>query len=239
MSYVELDTKLHQKARAAETLLVRIAREHRPAALANSFGVEDMVLTDMVCRLGLDIEIFSLDTGRLPGETYELMQQVQDRYERSIRVLCPDTAAVETFATAEGVNAFYRSIDLRKRCCGIRKVEPLERALSGKSAWLTGLRREQAPTRTHLAAEEWDEAYAIAKFNPLVDWSVDDVWNYVRAFQVPYNVLHDRGFPSIGCAPCTRAISVGEDVRAGRWWWEDPDTRECGLHVRPGAAVKG
>lgn len=199
---------------------------------ANSFGAEDMVLTDLILRHGLPIEIFSLDTGRLPAETYTLMGEVESRYDTKLKVFFPDTAAVEAYVRGEGINAFYQSMDLRKRCCHIRKVEPLQRALAGKKAWITGLRASQAATRTNLPTREFDTGNGLEKLNPLAAWSEADVWAYIRLHAVPYNALHDQFYPSIGCAPCTRAVAIGEDVRAGRWWWEDPTAKECGLHVK-------
>ncbi len=233
MSDATLTLGLQERVDRAVGLLNEIATDFAPATLANSFGVEDMVLMDMICRHELSIGIFSLDTGRLPEQTYALMDEAQRRYQRMIEVYFPDPDDVERFVREEGSNAFYRSVALRKACCGIRKVAPLRRALAGRRAWITGLRREQAPTRERQPLREWDEGNGLEKFNPLVDWSHDDVWAYVRAFEVPYNALHDQGYPSIGCAPCTRAITVGEDLRAGRWWWENPESKECGLHVGP------
>jgi phosphoadenosine phosphosulfate reductase len=214
-----------------ETLLSEIAREHAPAAFANSFGAEDMVLTDAIARSGAPIEIFTLDTGRLPEETHRLIASVEQRYRLKVRTFVPDAAELEHYLRAHGANAFYDSLQLRKQCCHIRKVAPLKRALEGRGAWITGLRREQAATRGGLQACAFDAEHGLQKFNPLLDWTHDDVWNYLRANDVPYNELHDRGYPSIGCAPCTRAVRPGEDVRAGRWWWENPQHKECGLHV--------
>ncbi len=205
--------------------------EYHPLALASSFSIEDMVLTDVILSHVPQIEIFTLDTGRLPGETYDLMQHVRERYGNVVRVYTPATASLENFVNEHGPNAFYHSVELRKRCCQIRKLEPLARALAGKAGWITGLRREQSVTRQGIEAREWDELHGIYKFNPLLDWSEQDVWAYIRRFEVPYNKLHDQGYPSIGCAPCTRAVSVGEDIRAGRWWWENPESKECGLHA--------
>ena len=229
---MSLNPELQQKLEATKALLHDIAQDYPPAAFANSFGAEDMVLTDLICRHAADIEIFTLDTGRLPAETYALMQETHKRYGQCIVPYFPEYQSVEQYLREHGPNAFYDSVELRKRCCYIRKVEPLKRALQGKKAWITGLRREQAPTRTDLTAKEWDEGNGLAKFNPLIDWTHDDVWGYIRQFEVPYNALHDRHYPSIGCAPCTRSITVGEDIRAGRWWWENPENKECGLHVK-------
>ena len=227
----EFTAERQAKAEAALAVLQKIAAEFSPATLANSFGAEDMVLMDLICSNKLDLEIFSLDTGRLNGETYALMDRAQEKYDCNIQVYFPESDQVQDFVRKEGVNPFYRSLELRKACCGIRKVAPLKRALEGKTAWITGLRREQAVTRAELPVQEHDAGFGLEKFNPLADWSEADVWAYIQHFDVPYNELHDKGYPSIGCAPCTRAITVGEDVRAGRWWWENPELKECGLHV--------
>lgn len=217
--------------RTGETLhTLRDAVQAGVVTLASSFSVEDMVLTDMIDRHGLAIGIFTLDTGRLPDETYALMQATRERYRTPVAVYAPQAAAVESYVAAHGPNGFYDSIERRQSCCAIRKVEPLRRALAGKQGWVTGLRRQHSPTRHDLPLREWDEGNGLHKFNPLAAWTNEDVWAYVKAFEVPYNALHDRGYASIGCAPCTRAITVGEDIRAGRWWWENPETKECGLH---------
>ncbi|MBK9617435.1 MAG: phosphoadenylyl-sulfate reductase [Uliginosibacterium sp.] len=220
-----------KRANALE-LLHAIAEEHGAVTFANSFGAEDMVLTDLILAEKLPIEIFSLDTGRLPAETYTLMGEVEQHYGTRLKVYFPDATAVETYVRSEGINAFYDSVELRKQCCAIRKVAPLKRALAGKSAWITGMRAAQSATRTELPVRQFDEANGLAKYNPLADWSEAEVWAYIRIHGLPYNALHDQFYPSIGCAPCTRAIAVGEDVRAGRWWWEDPDNKECGLHKK-------
>lgn len=227
---MSLRPDLQEKIDAAVAVLRTIAAEHAPATFANSFGAEDMVLTDLICQHAPAIEIFTLDTGRLPAETYDLMQTAMARYGRRFTPYFPRHEAVEEYIAAHGPNAFYESVELRKSCCHMRKVEPLRRALQGKTSWVTGLRREQAPTRTDLGVSEWDAGNGLQKFNPLIDWTNRDVWDYIRHFNVPYNALHDRHYPSIGCAPCTRAIAVGEDIRAGRWWWENPESKECGLH---------
>lgn len=203
-------------------------------AFANSFGAEDMVLTDLILSSGLPITIFSLDTGRLPAETYTLIGEVEQRYGAKLEIYFPDAGAVEQHVRAHGINAFYDSVELRKACCGVRKMEPLRRALAGRKAWITGLRAAQSVTRNGLALREFDAANGLEKLNPLSAWSEAEVWAYIRINGVPYNALHDQFFPSIGCAPCTRAIAVGEDVRAGRWWWENPETKECGLHAKEG-----
>ena len=222
----------HQKTEVARTLLRRIARKFSPAAFSSSLGAEDMVLTDLIFTDALPIDAFTLDTGRLPVETYTLLDAIAVRYGARLRVLFPRTESVEAYVTENGINGFYGSVELRKSCCHIRKVEPLRRGLAGKRAWITGLRREQSVTRNDLAVESFDAEYGLTKFNPLADWSHEEVWAYIRARQVPYHALHDRGYPSIGCAPCTRAVAAGEDIRAGRWWWENPESKECGLHVQ-------
>ena len=214
-------------------LLRDVAARHSPAVFASSFGAEDMVIIDLIARHALSIRIFTLDTGRLPDETHALIDRVRTRYGLPIDVYAPDTRLLQRFVRDHGANAFYRSVELRKACCGVRKTEPLTRALVAKGAWITGLRRAQSITRAELATEEYDEAHALPKYSPLADWSDDEVWSYLRANDVPYNALHNRGYPSIGCAPCTRAVEPGGDVRAGRWWWERPEHKECGLHRHP------
>jgi phosphoadenosine phosphosulfate reductase len=202
-------------------------------ALATSLGAEDMVLTDLIAREGLTLGVFMLNTGRLHAQTLALADQVNKAYagKLKIEVYEPLAPAVEQYVRVHGRDAFYESVDLRKACCAMRKTEPLKRALSGRAAWVTGLRRAQSTTRTELAEREYDAGNGLEKFNPLADWTEGDVWHYIDTYSVPYNTLHDQFYPSIGCEPCTRAISHGEDVRAGRWWWEDPASKECGLHV--------
>jgi phosphoadenosine phosphosulfate reductase len=224
---------------AAEVVQLALERFGRRVALASSFGAEDMVLIDMMMKADSKARIVTLDTGRLPQETYNVMDAVREKYGATIEVFFPQAADVQSMVAAHGMNLFYRSIELRKQCCGVRKMEPLKRALSGLEAWMTGLRREQSVTRTGVSTIEWDEANQLIKFNPLVSWSGDEVWAYIRDHNVPYNALHDRGYPSIGCAPCTRAVQPGEAERAGRWWWENPDSRECGLHVSTDGRASG
>jgi len=219
-------------ATRAVAVLRKAAVECAPAALASSFGAEDMVLIDLISKTALPISVFTLDTGRLPDETHALIDRVRGVYGIGIDVYFPNWATVEPLVREHGINAFYRSTSLRERCCEIRKTEPLSRALAGKRAWITGLRREQSITRRDIAVEEVDAIHGLSKFNPLADWTRDDVWSYVKMHRVPYNALHDRGYASVGCAPCTRAIEPGEDERAGRWWWESAERRECGLHQR-------
>jgi phosphoadenosine phosphosulfate reductase len=201
-------------------------------ALASSFGAEDVVIIDMLCKITNKPRVFTLDTGRLHQETYDLMDQIRSRYGISVEVYFPDAGRIEEMVRNYGINLFYNSADLRKMCCGIRKVEPLYRAMSGLSAWITGLRRDQNFTRRDIKKVEVDaEHTGITKVNPIADWSWENVWEYIRENSVPYNKLHDLGFPSIGCEPCTRAVKRGEDPRAGRWWWE-LGPKECGLHLR-------
>jgi phosphoadenosine phosphosulfate reductase len=216
-----------------ERLLVRVALEHSPAALASSLSAEDMVITDAILRRKLDIEIFTLDTERLHADTLNVIAAIRKRYGYEVRVFRPNPQSVVQYVADFGRDAFYESADLRKSCCHIRKVEPLARALKGKKAWITGQRREQAVTRAELKLQDHDATHGIAKFNPLADWSEDEVWVAIRAGDIPYNALHDQGYRSIGCAPCTRPTVAGEDVRAGRWWWEQPEARECGLNLSP------
>ncbi len=218
--------------------LERIAGDFSPAVFASSLAAEDMVLTDLILKARLPIAIFSLETGRLHPETLAVLDAVKARYGYDVQLYRPQTEAVDAYVAQNGRDAFYNSIEMRRECCRIRKVEPLGRALAGKKAWVTGQRRAQSATRSDLSVQEDDPAHGMVKFNPLADWSEDDVWNYIRANDVPYNALHDQGFPSIGCAPCTRAIQPGEDVRAGRWWWENPESKECGLHIVDGKLIR-
>lgn len=212
-------------------VLRQALHDFSPVCFANSLGAEDMVLTDIINNYNLNIEMFSLDTGRLPQPTYDLMQEVRDRYHIPLKVYFPDSASVEKYVAQHGVNGFYDSVELRKGCCFVRKVEPLRRALKGKNAWVTGMRREQAVTRSSIEISSFDADFGMQKYNPLLDWSYKEVWDYLRANNVPYNKMHDQFYPSIGCAPCTRSVTPGEDIRSGRWWWENPENKECGLHA--------
>ncbi len=222
-----------ENADAPAVLQWAISNFGRNVALASSFGAEDVVLIDLITKIDANAHIFVLDTGRLHQETYDVMERCRKKYGIEFVTYFPDTSSVENLLRCKGPNSFYESIENRKECCGIRKVEPLKRALNGKQAWITGLRRGQAVTRVSLPKVEMDFTHGgIYKLNPLASWSEEQVWAYIRANDVPYNALHDDGFPSIGCAPCTRAIALGEDVRAGRWWWENPEQKECGLHVK-------
>lgn len=227
-----LKASVEAKQAQVVELLQSAAKAFPAITFANSYGAEDMVLTDIINKARLPIEIFSLDTGRLPAETYTLMGEVEKTYETKPLVFFPKHETVEDYVRTKGINAFYESIELRKACCHMRKVEPLKRALADKQAWVTGMRAEQAATRASLPTQEFDEGNQLEKFNPLSDWTEKEVWAYIRMYKVPYNALHDEFYPSIGCAPCTRAVAMGEDVRAGRWWWEDPQNKECGLHVK-------
>ena len=223
---------------ATEQTLTRIAADFSPAVFASSLAAEDMVLTDMILKAKLPIGIFSLETGRLHQETLAVLDKVKTRYDHDITLYRPQPEAVAAYVEQHGLNAFYNSVEMRRECCRIRKVEPLGRALAGNKAWVTGQRRAQSTTRAELHVQEEDAAHAMTKFNPLADWSEQDVWDYIRANDVPYNALHDQGYPSIGCEPCTRAVQPGEDVRAGRWWWENPDSKECGLHMVDGKLIR-
>jgi phosphoadenosine phosphosulfate reductase len=234
MSSARYDEVLAQ----TRALLARIATDFSPAVFASSLAAEDMVLTDLILRAGLPIKVFTLETGRLHAETLGMIDRIRETYAVELALYKPEAADVDAYVAANGLNAFYDSIEMRKECCRIRKVEPLKRALAGNKAWITGQRRAQSTTRSELAAQEDDTAHGLQKFNPLADWSEDDVWHYLRSHEVPYNPLHEQGYPSIGCDPCTRAIQPGEDIRAGRWWWESPDSKECGLHVIDGKLVR-
>ena len=223
------------ESKSAQEVLAWGIRQFFPRiGLASSFGAEDVVLIDMLVKIHPKASVFTLDTGRLNEETYEVMERVREKYGISIQSYFPNSERVERLEREKGFYSFRASIENRKECCGIRKVEPLNRALAELDAWITGLRRAQAVTRSDVPKVEMDAAHGrMVKLNPLADWSEDKVWEYIRANGVPYNRLHDQGYPSIGCAPCTRAVKPGESVRAGRWWWESPEQKECGLHVKP------
>ncbi|CAB3672267.1 phosphoadenylyl-sulfate reductase [Achromobacter pestifer] len=226
-----LDSRLEQRWRALTDSLADVQRRYPDAALASSLAAEDMVLTHAIYDSRLNLEVFTLDTGRLHAETLGVLDAVRGRYGREVTVYRPDATAVEQHVAEHGAYGFYESVELRKACCQIRKVEPLKRALAGRGAWITGQRRQQSTTRGELPLEEHDPTFGLYKFNPLAEWTEDDVWAVIRALGIPYNPLHDQGYPSIGCEPCTRAIRPGEDLRAGRWWWESSDSKECGLHA--------
>ena len=201
-------------------------------SFSSSMGAEDQVIIDMIARSGNRVKIFTLDTGRLFPETYDLIDRTRKQYGIGIDVIFPDFGLVEKMVKEKGVNLFYESIENRKLCCHIRKVEPLKRALSGMNAWITGIRKDQTLKRFNTSLVEWDDSYGLIKTNPLFKWTEKMVWEYIRSNNVPYNVLHDKGFPSIGCQPCTRAVGSGDDPRSGRWWWEEQGQRECGLHIK-------
>jgi phosphoadenosine phosphosulfate reductase len=221
-----------ERAPAEEVIAWALESFHPRVAVASSFGVEDMVVLDMMVRRRPDARVFTLDTWRLHAETYDVMRRAEQKYGVRVQRMEPERAAVDRMVAEHGLNLFYDSVEKRKLCCGVRKVEPLGRALAGLDAWITGLRREQAATRTATRKVEVDAGHGgILKISPLADWTSEQVWAYVRKHDVPYNLLHDRGFPSIGCEPCTRAVKPGEDPRAGRWWWEqNAGQKECGLH---------
>jgi phosphoadenosine phosphosulfate reductase len=233
-----LSRELQQKADAAASLLARVVAEHGDVVYANSLGAEAIVLTDLIWSRGLRVDIFSIDTGRLHEETYSLLDRLQRRYGRRIRLYSPDAQQLEAYVEQNGINGFYNGLDERLSCCNIRKVEPFKRAIAGRRAWVTGTRREQSAARAQAEAVEWDQSYGLYKVSPLLDWTEKDIWDYIFTFKLPYNPLHDRNYRSIGCAPCTRAVEPGQDSRAGRWWWENPDSRECGLHPRIRLAVQ-
>ncbi|MBP6117232.1 MAG: phosphoadenylyl-sulfate reductase [Neisseriaceae bacterium] len=221
---------LPSKIRLLDTRLRYITEQASDSRLASSLAAEDMVLTDAIARQRLPITVFTLATGKLHAETLALLPQISQRYGLEVNTIAPDPATAAAYEAEHGPLAFYESVALRQRCCHIRKIEPLNRALVGADAWLTGQRQAQSITRAELPFHEADEARQMHKFNPLFDWSEADVWAYIQHFDVPSNALYQQGYPSIGCAPCTKPIRLGEDIRAGRWWWEQQDSKECGLH---------
>ena len=231
---LELIKNIEEKILSLNTidLIKYILENHKNVALSSSLGGEDQVLTDMIFKIDKNSKVFTLDTGRLHSKTYKVMDETNLKYGVKLEVFFPKFEDVEKLYLTQGVNGHFESIDNRKNCCNIRKIEPLKRALKGVDIWITGLRASQSVTRTNLPIIEWDENFKVIKLNPLINWSEDDVWEYIKANKVPYNKLHDQGYPSIGCEPCTRAIKAGEDIRAGRWWWEDPEHKECGLHKK-------
>ena len=231
---IEVVKHIEEKILSLNTtdLIKYILENYKNVALSSSLGVEDQVLTDMIFKVNKNSRVFTLDTGRLHSETYKVMDETNLKYGVKLEVFFPKFDDVEKLYITQGVNGHFESIDNRKNCCNIRKIEPLKRALKNVDIWITGLRASQSITRTNLPVIEWDENFKVIKLNPLINWNEDDVWEYIRANKVPYNKLHDQGYPSIGCEPCTRAIKAGEDIRAGRWWWEDPEHKECGLHKK-------
>lgn len=231
--------KAFEKASPVEVIAWALEEFGDKVFLASSFGVEDVALVDLLCKATSSPKVFFLDTGRLHQETYDVVDQIRTRYNLSVDVYFPQMKALENLVREKGTNSFYNSVEERKECCYVRKVEPLSRALADADAWITGVRRTQSMTRHAVAKVESDEAHGgILKINPLADWSEEQVWDYVKTNGVPYNKLHDEGFPSIGCQPCTRAVDPGEDLRAGRWWWESPEHKECGLHVKNGKGIR-
>ncbi|MBO4738752.1 MAG: phosphoadenylyl-sulfate reductase [Bacteroidales bacterium] len=201
-------------------------------AVSSSLSIEDQTLTDMALKISKKTRIFTLDTGRLFPETYQLIDKTNLRYDIKMEVFCPQTEALQNFVQTYGINPFYESLEKRHACCQVRKLEPLSRAFKTLDAWICGLRKSQSVTRTNMQKIEWDENHQILKINPLIDWTEEQTWTYIKTNHVPYNKLHDKNYPSIGCEPCTRAVQPGEDIRSGRWWWEDPKHRECGLHSK-------
>ncbi|ASK28316.1 phosphoadenosine phosphosulfate reductase [Neisseria chenwenguii] len=224
------EQRLPELAAALEGRLKEIAERFPQAVFASSLAVEDMVITDTICRLKLPLRIITLNTGKLNPETAALIAETAARYGIALEVFTPDEAAAVAFEAEFGAAAMYESVELRRRCCHIRKIEPLNRALAGAPAWLTGQRRSQSDTRSELVFEEQDAGRGIAKFNPIFDWEEADIWAYAETHDVPLNALYHQGYPSIGCEPCTRPVKEGENIRAGRWWWESKDSKECGLH---------
>ena len=231
---LEIVKEIEEKILSLNTsdLIKYVLENYKNVALSSSLGAEDQVLTDMIFKVDRNSKVFTLDTGRLHSETYEVLDNTNLKYGVKIEVFFPKFEDVENLYISQGVNGHFESILYRKNCCNIRKIEPLKRALKGVDIWITGLRASQSITRETMPIVEWDENFKVVKLNPLINWSEDDVWNYIKENKVPYNKLHDNGFPSIGCEPCTRAIKQGEDIRAGRWWWENPEHKECGLHKK-------
>ncbi len=225
----KLNERFH-KAEPEKVLQFFLKEYKSKIALSSSMGAEDQVLTKMVTDIDPDTRIFTLDTGRVFPETYELISETNKKYNIRIEVFFPDYKQVQKMVKEKGINLFYKSVENRKLCCHIRKIEPLKRAFEGLDVWICGLRKDQSVTRFFNKLVEWDEGNGLIKVNPLIDWSEKQVWEYIHQHSVPYNPLHDQGFRSIGCQPCTRAVEPGEDVRAGRWWWEQPEQKECGLH---------
>jgi len=229
---IEILNQKYSQASAEELISSFLSEYNGKIALSSSLGIEDQALTHMICNIDKSVKIFTLDTGRLFPETYDLIHRTNHKYGIKMSVYFPDAGHVEEMVNTKGINLFFESVENRKLCCNIRKIEPLKRAFAGLEVWICGLRREQSVTRQNMQRIEWDEANGIIKLNPLIDWTEDEVRKFINDHGIPYNPLHDKGFPSIGCQPCTRAIFPGEDIRAGRWWWENPDTKECGLHKR-------
>lgn len=219
-----------EKSEPEEVLKYFLNEYKHKIALASSMGAEDQALTHIAHSIDQEIKVFTLDTGRLFPETYDLIDATNKFFNIHIETYFPDYHSVEKMVAEKGLNLFYHSIENRKQCCHVRKIEPLKRAFKDLSVWICGLRKDQSITRFYSHMVEWDETHGLIKLNPLINWTEKHVWTYIRQYGIPYNPLHDKGFPSIGCQPCTRAINPGEDIRAGRWWWEQPEQKECGLH---------
>lgn len=227
----KLNTEFEKKD--AQEVLSFFLREYKGRiALSSSLGIEDQVLTHMVCNIDNSTRIFTLDTGRLFPETYSLIDKTNKHFGINLDVYFPEASNVENMVRSKGINLFYDSIESRKQCCNVRKIEPLKRAFKNLDVWICGLRKDQSITRFFSNMVEWDEANGLLKINPLINWNEKKVWEYIRTHHIPYNELHDKSFPSIGCQPCTRAVAAGEDIRSGRWWWEAPEHKECGLHSK-------
>jgi phosphoadenosine phosphosulfate reductase len=228
----ELPKTLRERADNSISQLHAAVSQYGNVCYASSLGAESVVLTDLIWSAVPDIDVFSIDTGRLYPETYELIERIQHRYGRALRLYYPQASDLEEWVNANGINGFRDSVEQRHGCCGKRKVAPFRRAIAGKNAWVTGIRRAQSASRAMAAPVEWDSEYGLHKVSPLLEWTETEIWDYIRKKRLPYNSLHDTGFPSIGCAPCTREVQAGEHERSGRWWWERPESRECGLHPR-------
>jgi phosphoadenosine phosphosulfate reductase len=233
-----LTLELESKAAQVRDFLAAAVQKYGRLVYANSLGAEAMVLTDIIFNSVPEIDIVSIDTGRLHEETYELLAKLQRRYHNTIRVIYPDGQDVSDLVTRQGINGFFDSPEARSACCSARKVVPFKKFVGGYDAWVTGVRREQSKSRAEGEVIEWDAQNGLYKLSPLLDWTEEQVWAYIRARKLPFNSLHEKGYPSIGCAPCTRAIMPGEDHRAGRWWWEQPEQRECGLHPKAHATPR-
>ncbi|MHB1687398.1 MAG: phosphoadenylyl-sulfate reductase [Ignavibacteriaceae bacterium] len=227
----ELNLRFKEKS-AEDILRYFLSKYGKKIALASSLSIEDQVLTDIILKIDKNAKIFTLDTGRLPSETYKLIDETNSLYDFKLDVLFPKNSLLEGMVKEKGINLFYNSVEERKLCCYNRKVEPLRRALGGLDAWICGLRKEQSVTRESLDIIEFDETNRLLKINPILNWTEDAIWQYIKENNIPYNKLYDKNYRSIGCAPCTRSVKDGDDLRSGRWWWENPDTKECGLHIK-------
>lgn len=232
-NFSEIPDSLQRRVDRSHDILREAVAAGPAPAFSTSLGAEDQVLLDLISRSGFAVHVFTLDTGRLHPETHALLAETEACFRHRIQVYFPNQGAVEDYVRINGINGFYESRAQRLRCCDVRKLEPLRRALHGKTAWITGLCRGQSSSRSEVVELEMDSTWGLLKANPLAAWTQDDVWTYLRAYEIPLNPLHERGYPSIGCAPCTREIGLGEDIRAGRWWWENDEKKECGIHVRP------